>query len=231
MRYVHNLFEGDGKHHYREEIKNIFESHEDAKRLLIAKLTNINKQNPIPQYLQSLEIKNIMEKEACNTSEALEKIRDTITKYATEGPFSYQSQEVKIEYLYNAVSINEWARVPLRQCFAKNPPWNSHQLFTALDKPWLQEQRQNCNKVSISNEPVDILRKSPRFDGSPQQNPISKKAQCCFNLAKTKNICCYRCNGERHHSWRCTKPKNIARIVLMTTIKYPNKNSHIRHEL
>lgn len=71
-----------------------------------------------------------MEKEACDAGSALEKLRNTITKYAIQGALSYRTDEAKMDYLYDTLCGAEWAKPALTQCFSHDPPWSVHQLYT-----------------------------------------------------------------------------------------------------
>lgn len=74
LQHVHNLFEGETKQHYREELQNVCQLYEDTKSLLITKYSNISIKNRILQYLQASTIDSIMKKDSCSTIEALEKL-------------------------------------------------------------------------------------------------------------------------------------------------------------
>lgn len=43
-------------------------------------------------------------------SEKLEKLQNIITKYSPQGPLSFRSEEVKVEYLHDAVCDNNLAK-------------------------------------------------------------------------------------------------------------------------
>ena len=91
-----------------------------------------------------------MQTKHCSVPEALEEIRETITKYTPQGPRNHQSDFDRVEYLHDAVIGVEWAKSALTQSIASTPAWTFQQLYTALDAAWLQEQRQQSARRSTN---------------------------------------------------------------------------------
>lgn len=79
-----------------------------------------------------------MEKELRDTSEALEKLRETIKRFTLKGPPSFWTEEAKLKYLYNAVAGFEWAEIPLTKFYSDKPPYSFPQLSTASRTSWFQ---------------------------------------------------------------------------------------------
>lgn len=98
-----------------------------------------------------------MEKESCDTREALEKLRETIARYSPQGPVSFRTEKAKVEYLYSAAANFERAIIPLTQCYSYKPLWSFRSLFTALDTSRLQEQRLPSEPVSVLHETSTVL--------------------------------------------------------------------------
>ena len=48
-----------------------------------------------------------MRERSCSVTEALEEVRETITKFSQQGPRNHRSEEDKVEYLYRAVVGHE----------------------------------------------------------------------------------------------------------------------------
>lgn len=120
--FSHNIFDAEAKQFYRDTIVSTSSTYDDAKQLFISKYRNITKQNRIRRYLQNLTLKNVMDKKSCDFSEALEELRNKITKLAPQRFLSYCKEDIKVEYSYNAVVGNEWCKIPFTQCIARNPP-------------------------------------------------------------------------------------------------------------
>lgn len=62
LRHLNKQFDGEAKQNYRDDIKNVCESYEDAKCLLVIKQSSIHKQKRISQCLKSLMIGSVVEK-------------------------------------------------------------------------------------------------------------------------------------------------------------------------
>lgn len=135
------MFDGEAKRFYRSHVQNRCSSFEDAYLEMQEEFNSLTKQNRIRKYLQTLRLNSVMEKKSCDMPKALEDFRETITKYAPQGPKQHRLEDYKVEYLYDAVIGADWAQAALTQCYASTPPWDFQQLYTALDAAWLQEQR------------------------------------------------------------------------------------------
>ena len=58
---------------------------------------SITLQNRIRKYLQSLRIQSLMHAKKLNTAEALEELREIITRFAPQGPRTHRPEEDKVE--------------------------------------------------------------------------------------------------------------------------------------
>ena len=94
-RYLHSLFECEAKRFYRTHGQNQCISYESSKSKMESEFNSITRQRRVRQYLQSLRLNKIREKESCEVTEGLEKLRDTITKFARQGPKSHRTDEAK----------------------------------------------------------------------------------------------------------------------------------------
>lgn len=171
FRYVHNLFDGEAKRFFRDQVFPQCDNYPSAAAQMIAEYNNITRQNRVRQYLQGISLTSIMEKESCDTSDGLEKLRNIITRFAPQGPRSYRSEEAKVEYLYNAVAGLSWSKPALTQCYTNDPPWKFQQLYTALDSAWLQEERQKDVKMQ---------------DNRPEIIPIHWESQGMYGVPRRK---------------------------------------------
>lgn len=228
LKYLHNLFEGEAKAFYREHVFTVCHSYPEACNTLLAKFNNISRQIRVRQYLQSLSLNAIVSKESCDVSEGLEKLRNTIVKFAPQGPMSYRSEEAKVEYLYNAVVNCEWAKNALTQCYAQDPPWNFYQLFTALDTAWLQEQRRTSTISASASDPSTVFWDSQQTYGRPRNN--RPKPKLPYNKRNHK-VRCYNCNEIGHYAWQCSKPRNMTNNVRSITNKHPKRSNRILYEI
>ena len=102
---------------------------------------SITRQNRVRKYIQGLRLTAITRERSCTVTEALEELRQTITKFAPQGPRNHCSEEDKVEYLYHAVVGHEWASNPLSQAIASEPA-DFQQMFTDLGSAWLQQQEE-----------------------------------------------------------------------------------------
>ena len=90
---------------------------------MINEYINVTTQHRVRQYLQGMKLSSIIEKGNCNTSEALEKLRDQINKFAPQGQKNNRNEESKVEYLYDAVVDQTWASSALTNFYSQTPPW------------------------------------------------------------------------------------------------------------
>lgn len=162
LKYFHNLFDQEGRRYNRNYVQHNCHKFEEACIKLQDDFSSIARQNVIRKYLQDLSLLFFMEKKSCKAGEALEELREAITKFTPQGPRTHRSEEDKVEYLYNVTIEAEWAQNALTQCYTNNPPWNFQQLYTALDSAWLQHQKLKekslrRNEIQISSCPIPSI--------------------------------------------------------------------------
>lgn len=88
-----------------------------------------------------------MEMKSYTVSEALEELRDVLTRFDHQGPRAHLSEEDKVDYLYNAVVGQNWSKIVLKECYSSTPPWQFQQLYTSTDAAWLQDQKNKGNNT------------------------------------------------------------------------------------
>jgi hypothetical protein len=64
---------------------------------------SLTRQNRVRKHLQKLRLSNIVGKRRCTVTDALEELREIITKLTPQGPRTHISEENKVEYLNKAV--------------------------------------------------------------------------------------------------------------------------------
>lgn len=74
------------------------------------------------QYLKSLHLNKIMEKESCDVNEGLEKLYDIIKKFASQEHKSHRYPEAKVGYLYEAIIFIDWAENGLTNAYSSTSP-------------------------------------------------------------------------------------------------------------
>lgn len=100
--------------------------------------------------------------ESCDISEDLERLCETIIKFALQEPTAFHTEEVKVEYLYNATPGYNWGRISLTKCNFQEQPWNCHQLFTALGTSRLREKKMSAASTLPVPDPSIVLREKRR---------------------------------------------------------------------
>ena len=141
LKYFHNIFEGEARRFYRLKVSKRVPTFAEACVKMRSEFNSITRQNRVRKYLQGLRLSAIMRERSCSVTEALEELRETITKFAQQGPRNHRSEEDKVEYLYRAVVGHEWASNSLSQAIASEPA-DFQQMFTDLDSAWLQQQEE-----------------------------------------------------------------------------------------
>lgn len=96
LKYVLILDECESKRFYREKLITPCGCYLDAKRKLINKYNNFNRQIYIYQKLKGTTISSIISQHSSATSVSLEKPRYMITTYTLQRPVSYRTEEEKV---------------------------------------------------------------------------------------------------------------------------------------
>ena len=97
LAFFHNIFDGEPKRFYREEVGNRCGNFGQACQVMQDEYNSITQQKRIRKYLQSLWIQSLMHAKKLNTAEALEELREIITRFAPQGPRTHRSEEDKVE--------------------------------------------------------------------------------------------------------------------------------------
>ena len=141
LKYFHTIFEGEARRFYRLKVSKRVPTFSEACVKMRTEFKRITRQNRVRKYLQGLRLTAVMRERSCSVTEALEELRETITKFSQQGPRNHRSEEDKVEYLYRAVVGHEWAGNSLSQAIASEPA-DSQQMFNDLDSAWLQKQEE-----------------------------------------------------------------------------------------
>ena len=139
LKYFHNIFEGEARRFYLLNVSKRVSNFAETCVKMRTECNSITRQNCVRKYLQGFRLTAIMREQSCSVTEALEALRETITKFSQQGPPNHRSEEGKVEYLYRAVIGHEWASNSLSNAIACEPA-EFQQMFTDLDSAWLQQQ-------------------------------------------------------------------------------------------
>lgn len=103
LRFFHNLFNSKAKQFYRKYVQSICSTYEEACGRVWKVFSSIERQNKVLKHPQNLSIAAITETKACNVSEALEELREVISKYASQGPETHKSRKNRVGHLNDAI--------------------------------------------------------------------------------------------------------------------------------
>jgi len=98
--FFYHIFDGEAKRFYRIKVLVIVDDFASACQMMQEEFNNITRQNRVRKYLQSLRLNSIIKSRNCSIAEALEELRETITRYSPQGPMTHRSEEDKVDYLY-----------------------------------------------------------------------------------------------------------------------------------
>lgn len=100
LRHLHNLLDGKAERFYWDKVSSDFSNFGKEKACFIRICNGVSMQNLIRLFLQGVLFRGIVENISCAISEVLEKLRETMLKFAPLGPTSFCTEKVKVEYLY-----------------------------------------------------------------------------------------------------------------------------------
>ena len=120
---------------------------------------SIIRQNRIGKYLQSLRIQSLVHAKKLNTAEALEVLREIITRFAPQGPRTHCSEEDKVEYLCKDVVGAPCAKSALASSQSTSNSWDFQHLYTALDAACLQDKEEQEGRRKDLNIGQSLLHK------------------------------------------------------------------------
>jgi hypothetical protein len=258
FNYLHHLFDGEAKRFFRSNVMESCNSFSEACSLMQQEFNSLTRQSRVRKHLQKLRIGEVMNRKKCSVAEALEELRELITKLAPQGPKTHRSDEAKVEYLYQAVVGASWAKASLSASQSSNPPWTFQKLYSSLDAAWLQEQeeiearqrdkggRNNIESISqgtlpgifyqgqgIYGKPRQVGSKSSapgmRYSHSPgSEAAIGKNGMDHYGRARL----CNNCKSPDHFIRACDKPKNLVNnVAKMIQNKKPAEIRQILYEV
>lgn len=260
LSYLHNLFKGEAKVYYKS-IKLSCRTFEDARTKLIAKYSDIIRQNRIRKTLQSFRLNSIIKEKNLEVPEALSLLRERITRLAPQGPMAHRTEEAKVEYLYHAVVGCKWAKAALANVYSSATPCTLEKLHNSLDSAWLQEQEQ----IEGNQRDMDQENKSdndaaammyvgqgiygqPRKYGSKSSAPFQRNFQQNGNNSRNgpfnnnstgKNGVdffgnvrrCHNCHSKDHLIRHCKTKPNLIKNINNLVQTNPNGVNNILFEL
>jgi hypothetical protein len=139
---MHHVLNGESKRFYREKILSSCATFAGANSMMQEEFNSLTRQNRVRKHLEKLRFSTIVGNRRCTVTEALEELREIITKLTPRGPRTHRSEEDKMKYLYKAVVGATWDKSALSSSQSASPPWNFQTLYAALDAAWLQEQEE-----------------------------------------------------------------------------------------
>lgn len=259
LRYFHNIFDGEAKRFYRTSVAATTFTFNTSVQRMLQEFNSITRQNRVRKLLQNLRLSQILKTKNCSVSDALEELRETITRYTPQGPPTHRSDPDKTEYLHDAVIGTEWAKPVLTQSLASTPPWTFQQMYTALDAAWLQEQKQNESRKRDSTRTQSMMPSLPgihfqrqgtygipRRPGSSSSNPRGNFAGPSSRFAGSSkrfkdpingkdrfgNVrCCHNCGSKYHFIRECPKPASVSRNIRRMVKARPRNVKDILFEL
>jgi hypothetical protein len=142
LDYLHHMFDGEAKRFFRSNVSSNCNSYSEACSLMQSEFNSVTRQNRIRKHLQKLRLGDIMTRKTCSVTEALEELREIITKLSPQGPRNHRSDDDKAEYLYKAVVGAHWAKASLSASQSSSPTWTFQQLYSSQDASWFHEQEE-----------------------------------------------------------------------------------------
>lgn len=242
LQYMHHLFSGEALRFYRGNVARVAVDFDAADDMMKEEYNSTTRQNRCRAQLQNLRLAHVMRKEKVDTVAALEYIRDTITRLASQGPREYREEAHKREYLQDAVIGNPWAT----QCLAtsKTENWSFQKLYTALDAAFLHHEqseaarkrdtRRSDGMDSFPSKPIGTFFEGQSVYGRPRKPGSRSSAPYVPGQssrgAKGQRLC-FNCGEPGHFIRDCKKPQNIALTVASMVKKDGSNAKRVLYEL
>jgi hypothetical protein len=122
FNYLHHLFDGEAERFFRSNVMESFNSFSEACSLMQQEFNSLSRQSRVRKHLQNLQIGEVLNRKKVKVAEALEELRELITKLAPQGPKTHCSDEAKVQYLYQAVVGASWEKASLSASQSFNHP-------------------------------------------------------------------------------------------------------------
>ena len=245
LKYLHNLFTGEAIRYFRSKVFNQAPDYESAKQLMINEYNSRTRQNRVRKMLQGLRLSQIMEEKKIPANEALEKLKDTISKHAPNGPENHRGDSSLKEYLEQAVVGNDWARTPLMQSEAE-AGWNFTRLYTALDAAYLQHQREeeakkrDCREgdetPTVKTEEIPEKQHGIHYAGQgmygrPKKPGSSSSRPDIFQRYMKPLKRCFKCGSKDHLIRDCGKNTHKIHHTIAKLWKRGEERERILYQL
>lgn len=99
LKFVHNFLDENANQFFHDYFQPSSTQYQVVDHNMIAGFNNVTCLNRWRSYLKELKLPAVMQKKDFHVTDGLEQIRNTIKRYALQGPTSYRTGEAKIEYL------------------------------------------------------------------------------------------------------------------------------------
>lgn len=128
------------------------------------------------------------------------------------------------------------AKIARTRCYAHDLLWNFHQLYTASDASWLQEQRNSTANIVIYNDAPNGFRESQVTYGKPRYNNHHPPTFLQHRFKGPHKQRCYNCIELGHMSINCSEPVNNFHTASMDSVnnltqKKPARSTTIFYEI
>jgi hypothetical protein len=132
LEFFIEIFTGEAKRHYRNYVDGIADTFAEANRMMQAEFSSKTRQNRVKKQLDALRVSKLVAK-GKPIAEALEFVREEITKKSDQGPPTHRDEAHRVEYMKKAVLGMPWAKETLTRCTNADPAWTLKDLHGHLD--------------------------------------------------------------------------------------------------
>lgn len=225
IRYFYLMLTGEAKEFFYTNVDGMAETYEQVLQMMKGQYLNDTVQERCHTELEKLDLGEVMKSNNMTVPKALNYIRDRIVTLNSLGPEDRKTENLRRDYMHNAVKGHSWATNTLSR--AKTGKWPLNQLYQQLDSDWQLAQDVQQRKQAMRGKAVHPrvyytgqgMYGKPRQPGSRSSVPGSEhrsgpagndrrwdKAKVRFQNKEFTGKC-FNCLEPGHIMAKCTKPK------------------------
>lgn len=233
LDYLHYLFKDNALIFYQDQIEGQYHDFDRAIDRIEEEFNPSSRQYQLYRTMRSLNIKTFSQN---GLTEGLDKLNQYILNNSSRIPIQYRNDTAKMEFLRDAVSSCEWARVVLVSTAYKET--NYQELLSRLHAAVITDISAGKNSGHQNSEFATHYTSGQRMYGNRNRNfqpnrakqrSYPKVQQNRFNSNKSRS--CWNCGLTTHTLYECKKPFDMKEIVKRRLEFYSKRHPHKENQV